>query len=141
MSGLFGAFKTNNEAEKTGRWFNFTTANEDGTLPGFKLARMSKSNPVYQTAMEATAKELRREIELDILTEDAADPIFRKVFIDTILVEWRHVQDANNQVIPFSKENAEALFEELPDLYAVLVEEARKLANFRAKAVDAVTEK
>lgn len=137
--GLYGVFKTDNELEVAGKWFDFSP-NTDKTIPGFKLARMSDTNPRYQSAIEALSKELGRDIELDILTEERAKPHFMKVFLDTILVDWRNVQDAKGNEIPFTKENAAAIFHDLPDLYRVLINEAKKLTNYRNAAVAAVSE-
>lgn len=138
---LFTAFKTNTDAEVTGRWFDLPTLNTDGTKPGFKLARMATTNPVYQTAIERLSKELRRDIELDLLTEAVAGPVMRGVFVDTILKDWRNIYDEQDQPLDFSKEAAAELFKVLPDLYLMLVEEARKLANYRAESIALISGK
>lgn len=140
--GLYDTFKTNNSQEREGKWFYLTgVKNDDGTEPGFKMARMSKSNPAYQSAMERVAKDLRQAIALDTLSEDVAGPVMRRVFVEVVLLDWKDVYTENGQAIPFSADNATKLFEELPDLYFILVEEAQKLSNFRAGEINAVAKK
>lgn len=128
--GLYNTFATNRDAEVSGVWQEFP-ANDDGTVPGFLVARMGRTNPEYQAAVERLAKKYKRDIELEILDNKTADPVFREVFVDTVLRGWRNVQDANGKEIPFSKENALKLFEDLPDLYDYLVNKAKALATFR----------
>lgn len=140
--GLYSVFKTNNALEREGRWFDLTSIkNDDGTVPGFKMARMHKNNPEYQSRLERLSKELRQAIELDTLTEDIAGPVMRGVFVEAVLLDWRNVFDEDNKPIPFSKENADKLLSELPDLYLILADEARKLGNFRNAQVEEVAKK
>ena len=115
--------------------------NRDGSEPGFKMARMHKNNPAYQAAVDKIAKDLRQAIELDTLTEDIAGPVMKGVFVESVLLDWRNVQEKDGTPIPYSKEAAEKLFDELPDLYMLLVDEAKKLGNFRTKEIEEVSKK
>lgn len=146
--GLYSTFKTNSDLERQGRWFDIVSVkNADGTHPGFKMARMHKNNPEYLAAIEKVSKDLRQAIELDVLTEEAASPVMRRVFIETILLDWRNVfvpdpaNDRQEIEIRYSKEEADKLMSELSDLYMLLVEEAKKLGNFRDAEVSAVAKK
>jgi len=145
--GIRSTFATNNQLEREGRWFDLTSVkNKNGTSPGFRLARMHKNNPEYSAAVEKIAKELRQAIDLDILTEDVASPIMRRVFVETVLLDWRNFWDdaEGNGVeveIPYSKEAADKYMTEFTDLYMLLIEEARKLSNYRKAEVTAVSEK
>lgn len=133
--GLFDTFETDAKAEAEGKWFNFPQ-NKDGTKPGFLLARMSRTNPRYQASLEAVGKTFKTEIKLDVLTEDLAYEPMLEVFLDTILLGWRNVQNKNGEEIPFSKANAKELFEKLPALYDTLREQATSLSNFRNTEVE-----
>lgn len=139
---LYSAFKTDKTQERQGRWFDIAAViNSDYTKPGFKMARMGQANPEFQAAIEEQSKELKQALDLDLLTDAIASPVLRRVFIDTVLLDWRNVYGEAGEVIPFSKEAATKLFEELPDLFLLLAEEARKLSNFRAKEVEEVGKK
>lgn len=133
--GLFDTFETDAKAEAEGKWFNFP-ANKDGTKPGFRLARMSRTNPRYQAALEAVGKTFKTEIKLDVLTEDLAYEPMLEVFLDTVLLGWRNVQNRDGQEISFSKDNARELFAKLPALYDALREQSASLANFRNTEVE-----
>lgn len=137
--GVFGAFSTNNDLEVNGKWFDFP-ANEDKTIPAFSLARMGDTNPAYVAGLERLQKELGRDIELDILDDAAARPHMIKLFVDTVLKGWRNLQGPDGKVIEYSKENATTLMNQLPDLYRILVLEARKMVNYRNAVAVAVSE-
>lgn len=140
--GLYQTFQTNREAETSGRWFELVgVVNADKTVPKFRMRRMGSTNPEYQAAIERVASEMKQAVELDTLTEDIAGPIMRQVFVDTVLVGWENVEGKDGNKIQFSPEAAFTLFEDLPDLYLVLVAEAKKLSNWRAKEVEAVAKK
>jgi hypothetical protein len=139
--GVFGVFGTNKEVEKEGRWFTITE-NKDGTLCRVKLRRLSETNERWQAALDKHGGDLRREAALDItISEERATPPYRKAFIETILIDWEHLQDGNGDEIPFTFENADAVLEQLPDFFLLLRLEASKLANFRNDAVDALAKK
>lgn len=134
---LFKTFGTDATKENEGVWLREFPPNADGTVPGFLLARKSKSNTNYAKAAEKIGKKFRKEISLDILSDDRADPALKELFVSTVLLGWENVFDANDQPITYSKENALKLIEALPDLYAYLDDEAGKLSNFRAAANEA----
>lgn len=135
--GIFDTFETDAKAESEGKWFNFP-ANKDGSKPGFLLARMARTNPRYQAALEAVGKTFKTEIKLDVLSEELAYEPMLEVFLDTILLGWRNVQNKEGQEITFSKENARELFKKLPALYDVLRENANSLSAFRSVEAEGV---
>ena len=132
---LYKTFGTDTDLETKGVWCEFPT-NEDGTVPGFLLARMSSTNPKYQKAIEQIAKKHKQEIELDILSEATAKPVMLAVFLDHILLDWRNVQTEAGKNLPFNRANAEKLMKELPDLYTVLQDFAKRLSNYRKAEVE-----
>jgi hypothetical protein len=123
-----------------GRWFNFEP-NADGSIPGFKLSRMSDSNPAYQAELERVAKDIQLDLAADNLTTERHGPILKTLFVNKILMDWRNIQDEDGNEIPLSKENAMALFNELPDLYVALRELASKMSSFRGKELEAIAKK
>lgn len=139
---LHSAFKTS-DAATAGKWHEFPSLpNDDGSIPGFKLTYMSPTNPAYQAALEAVAKEHRRDIELDIMNEDAASPIMRGVFAKVICVDWRNIEDEHGQKLgDYTTEKGDEYFAGLPDLYLTLVTEARKIGNYRAAKLGEVAKK
>ena len=140
--GLFKTFKADNQLERSGKWFDLpVVVNDDGSNPGFLMARMSENNPEYQAAIERVSPTVQMAMETGTLTEANSGPIMRKVFVDTILLDWRNVVDdtgefgVKGQAIPYTKENADKLLQAVPDLFKILMTEAKKLGNFRATEV------
>ncbi len=129
---LFKQFKTNSDKETNGVEIEFPEAqNEDGTIPIFILSRMGRSNKRYSKALEASTRPYRRQVELGTLKNEIAEGLFVNVFCDTVLKGWKNVQDENGVEIPYSKEAAVKLMNDLPDVYDRLQEEAKLAANFR----------
>lgn len=132
MTGLTKQFKTNSAKESAGVEIEFAEAqNDDGTIPTFTISRMGKSNKAYAKALEAATRPFRRQVELGTLKNEVAEPLFLGVFVDTILKGWKNVQDEKGVEIPFTKENAIRLMNELPDVYERLQEESKIASNFR----------
>jgi hypothetical protein len=127
-SGIYGKFKTDKTAEAEGRWVEFP-ANSDGTIPRVKIARMSAVNPKFQARAEAIARDLQVDIDLDLLTNEKAKGPMMDLFLDTILLDWEHVQDEDGYLIPFS--NARKVMEDLPDFYEALISLAKSMSTFR----------
>lgn len=131
---LFSVYKTNQNVEVDGFWFEDTGVINDDidkTTPGFLIARASRANPRFAKATEALGKKYKRQFDNDLITGAAALEMNKALFLDTLLLDWRNVYDADGEEIPFSRENADKLFAALPDLYDLLEEQARKASNFR----------
>jgi hypothetical protein len=139
MSKLYDNYQTDKAAELNGVWI-------DDSGASFKLARMGGANTKFQKAMTAAMKPYMREIQLGVIDDAALDPILRKVFIDTILVDWKwtdedgtvhehEIPGADDMPVAFSSDAAVKLFADLPDLYSRLRTEAQSYANFRASTL------
>ena len=53
------------------------------------------------------------------------------VFIDTVLLGWEGVEDQQGDIIPYSKQAARQLMQDLPDLYTDLREQTNSYALFQ----------
>ncbi len=132
---LHKQFATNHAKEVDGTWIDYGP-NEDGTVPGFKLARMGKANKRYTKALDQATRPHRRAIELKALSEELSEKLLLDVFVVTVLLDWRNVQDKDGKPIAFNADNAKALFKELPELYEDLQDNAKQSALFRDEAVE-----
>lgn len=143
MSKLYDNYATDKTAESIGVWIEDSGA-------AFKLARMGGANVKFQRAMAAAMKPYMREIQLGVIDDAILEPVFRKVFIDTILLDWRWSEDngdgtftVHEHEVPgpddlpmqFNSDNAVKLFSDLPDLYSRLRTEAQSYANYRASTL------
>ncbi len=129
-------FKTNPDKELNGVEVTYGE-NKDGSVPTFILARAGKANRRYQAALQKAMRPHQRSMQLGTLAPEKADEIYRDVFISTLLMGWNNVktgdiEDSNdNSNAPFTAENAVKLFELLPDLYDLLVEQSGTASLFR----------
>jgi len=134
---LYKQFKTNAEKETEGVEIEFNEAtNDDGSVPTFVISRMGKANKRYTKALEAATRPYRRQIELGTMKNEVAEEIFLNVFVDTVLKGWKNVRDENGAELPCSKQTAVKLFQDLPEVYERLQEEAKQSANFRDLALE-----
>lgn len=132
---LYEQFATNKEAEVEGVEVTYG-ANKDGTIPTFRISRTSKANKKYTKALEKATRPHRRAIELETMNNELAEQLFMGVFVDTVLLGWKNVQDREGKVIAFNKENALKFFGELPELYDDLQEKAKKASLFRDESLE-----
>lgn len=141
--GLRSQFGTDRRLEREGRWFEIEAGrNKDGSIPSFKMARMSANNPAYQAAMERVYKDHGIAIENDTLGNETARPIILKVFAETVLIDWRNIQPEDDGVeLPFTADNVVKLMDDMPDLYEVLAKEAKKIGNYQKRELDAAVGK
>lgn len=141
---LKSKFKTDSTAAREGVWFDYSSApNADGSVPGFKLARTSKHNKRYTAAIRKFSEKYQGEngaVDFSSLNEEESDKILLRVFIDTVLLDWRNFQpDDDGKNLDFSKDNALAILgsDDWSDLYIDLNDKARAASNFRQKAIEA----
>lgn len=132
---LYSQFATDKSAEVEGVWVEYG-ANEDGSIPAFKISRMSKANKKYTKALERATRPHRRAIELETMNNDLAERLFMEVFVDTVLLDWKGIKQRDGEELEFCKKNALKLFEDLPELYDDLQEKAKKASLFREETLE-----
>lgn len=127
-ASLYDLFETSSEAEVAGTWVPVGPAR-------FLLARMGGANDKFMTTASKRTKPFQGHLES--LPKKTSDDLAIGIFVDTVLLNWENVVDRNKQELPFSKENAKTLLQDLPNLLAVLHSEAMKISNFTQAALDA----
>lgn len=132
---IYEMFETNKEREIGGVPMEYSP-NKDGTVPTFHVTRMSRSNKRYTKRLDAATKPHRRSIQLETMDDALAEKISMQVFVDTILLGWTNVQNRKGETVPYSKEAAMKLFNELPDFYDDLQSRAQKASEFRDAVVE-----
>lgn len=126
---IYKLFKTDKNLEQDGVWIEYPE-NEDGSIPSFKIARMSRSNKNYLKAVEEKTKPYKRQIELNAMKSDLADDMLLDIFVSAILLDWKNVVTLQGNAFPYSKENAKQLMKMLHDLYDDLQEKAKEIQFF-----------
>lgn len=100
------------------------------------LARAGGSNNAYHRALEESTRSFRGSgVDLAQIDFTRQRNIMAKVVAKTVLKGWNE----DDFGVPFSVENAEAMFLEVPDFLDFCVAEANKAHLYRAAAVKAVS--
>lgn len=127
------SFAIDKSAETDGAWIEIC-ANEDGTLAQFKIARAGRRNKRYTKAMEKATKPYRAILgELDAKTDDK---ITADVLVESIILDWRDVQDEPGVSLPFSKDAARDLLQKYPDLIDLVNTKAWQMETFRESQLE-----
>lgn len=132
--GLYNQFATSKEAEVKGVEVTF----DNETF--FRIAREGRGNKKYQRLLDLETKPHVQSIRNGVLDPKVDEAITRKLFLEAVLLGWRGVKEplifGTDDEVPYTRENAEKLFDALPELYHALREQAQKMSNFRAAEVE-----
>lgn len=131
-------FKTDQRAETEGVEVEVAVNDHNNEPIKIRIARMSSSNKRYTKELNKVTKPHMSAIQNDAFDNDLARGMLQKVFVDTILLGWSNLpkseltgNDADTEDLEFTRENALALFKEMPDLYDDWESRAQKAAAFR----------
>ncbi len=116
-------FKTNDEYEKKGVWFEL----EDGV--GFLIRPFKLSNPNIKSAMATLYKPYARQIHMGTLDDQKVVEINVKIFVQSCLVDWKGIV-IDGKETPYDKDTAVKFFLELPDLFKMLWEHCQDYKNY-----------
>lgn len=137
---LRSTFKTDKNAEVNGVEVEVGMNDHNGEPVFATFARMTRTNKKYTKALEKATAPHNAAIQNETLDEGVAQRMLQNVFVDTILLGWRNLpksdltgNEADTEELPFTRENAIALFEELPDLYSDWEKRANRSAIFRER--------
>lgn len=136
--GLRSTFKTDTAKEVSGVEITVSMNEHNNEPIKIRIARMTRSNKPYAKALEAATRPHSAAIQNETLENELGQKIMQEVFVDTILLGWSNLpkseltgNDKDTAELPFSRENALALFAELPDVYDDWETRAKKSSNFR----------
>lgn len=127
---LYKLFKTNENLETDGIWLEYGQT-ADGKPIRIKIARAGGHNVAFAKALEKATRPYKKAIQTGTLDDKTATRLYREVFADTVVLDWINVEGPDGQPMDFNKENVLKLFEDLPDLFADLREQANNVALFR----------
>jgi hypothetical protein len=122
---LYKQFRTDPKAEKDGVVLDY---GEGGRI---RIARAGGSNKAYLSAIEKMHRKYRKQIQLNILSEDVSQRILREIFADTVILGWEGVTGPDGKDLDFTRANVLKVLEDLPDLFADIREQASSAALFR----------
>lgn len=141
--GLRNTFKTDAAKEVEGVRIEVGINDHNGLPIGIRVARMSRSNKRYAKRLEAVTRPHSAAINNETLDNELGRKLLQEVFADTILLGWDNVPKSeltgnadDTEELEFTRENALALFNELPDMYDDWESKAKSSANFRDAELD-----
>lgn len=135
---LFKQFKTDAEVEKKGILLDYGPNKDlepvDGVHPriAIRVARAGGSNEAYLKRLEARAKPLRRQIQMETVDRTQLEQLVKDVYAETVVLGWENVTDVDGKLMEFNKQNCIKLFEALPDLFQDIQEQSQRAALYRA---------
>jgi hypothetical protein len=136
MSSIYKLFRTDANLEKAGITLSYGQ-NSKGEPLEFIIARAGGANKRYQERLEAKTKHLRRQIQTDTVDRGQLEEIIREVFAETVVLDWKGVETEDGKPLSFSREACIKLFNDLPDLFTDIQEQAQKSSLFRAEIAEA----
>ena len=142
MNSMYEQFETDVEREKSGVWLDYGAFR-------VKIARAGGSNKPYQKAMERISRSHRHAISADTLDAELADDLVRRVFAQTVILEWESKVDDefmsgieqkdSDELLPFSRENVLLTLRALPTISEDIQAQARGIALFRSALRDEIS--
>ena len=136
----FDMFQTDKSKEQDGIVLNYSD------VFWIQITRAGGSNENYKRILTEKLKPFRRAIQTETIDEAASVRLMREAVAEGIVLNWgtgRYPEGAGSipsspsssfggQPIPFSAANVTRVFEELPDLFNDVYEQANKVSLFRA---------
>lgn len=136
MTGLYSQFTTDTKLEREGILLEYGTA-RNGQPITIRIARAGGANAQYLKRMEALVKPYRRQIQTETIDGKVVEKLIRQVYAETVVLGWENVEDRDGNPLPYSRDNCLKLFDDLPDLFLDIQEQAQRAALFRAELREA----
>lgn len=146
MSKMYENFKTDPNAEKEGIIIDFGDFR-------ITIARAGGKNKQYLRQLEQLTRPFKRAIQMEQMDNETAQGILKIVYARTIIRNWEVKETAEGEkakwtpgipaedgsVLPLSEDNIILTFDNLPDLFADLMEQAGKAALYRTSLREAAS--
>jgi len=122
-------FETDGNLETEGLWLDYGDAR-------IKIARAGGSNKRYEKRLEVLSRPHKRLMKADRMPLREMNKLLKQVYAESVVLGWEGVTDREGNVMPFSAENCIRLFDDLPDLWEDVLEQARNSAIFRREVLE-----
>ena len=121
-------FATDLDLEENGVWVDI------GQGASLLIAR--QGNPRYNEHVRKTCKPHSRQIRNQTISEELSNELLIASLAETILLDWKGLEDDKGKPIKYSKKAAIELLTGLKDFRALVQEIAREQATFRAAEIE-----
>jgi hypothetical protein len=119
---------------------NDLKVDEDAEANGVELAfangrfisitRAGSSNKKYKSTMARVFKPHMMTTGVISASDEEASKLLKEVYAESIVVGWRGFKDAEGKEINFTKSNCIELFDDAPEIFEIVQNEASKFSNF-----------
>lgn len=131
--GMYDIFQTDEDLEVSGIWLDYGDFR-------IKIASAGQGNKKYVRYAEKALKPVRRAMQAGALSNERSLSIMSDIFAKTIVIDWQvkvegtwktGIEGPEGEIIPFNYDNVKKVFEDLPNLFIDIQEQANSIANFR----------
>lgn len=136
--GLYSQFQTNSDLEKTGVVVDYGSFR-------VLIARAGGSNTDFMRLLTAKTKPHRRAIQTETMDPKLGQAIEREVYAEAVVKNWetnvdgewvQGIESPDGGLLDVTVDNLVFTFENLPDVYYDLKEQANKVALFRKEEIE-----
>lgn len=105
------------------------------------IHRAGGANKKYNRTRDRVFKPYRRKLQNGTMGLDEMDDLMKDIYAESVIIGWEGVKGEDGAIVPFSKQSARDLLDELPAVWEEIQEAADRLGNFQAvrRAEDAET--
>ena len=134
LSRLKRQFSSSSKLSQDGVWITIDIG--DGDRPfEFLIARMGRGNRKWTSQASRFFRYHKRKIDAGLFNDQDALEKSIRLFCNTVLLDWKHVEDENGQPIQYTPEVGVKVLVDCPELYDYLSDEAQEVQNFQEEEV------
>lgn len=136
---MYKQFKTSSNLEEQGIILDYGDFR-------IRVARAGGSNKKYSKLLDVESRPYQRAIAQKVMDNNRALDIVKAVFAEAVIMSWETkvndkwisgLEGPDGKVIPATVENIINVFNDLPDLFADIQEQAQNIALFREELLEA----
>ena len=124
MGSIYDRFETDRNLETGGIWVDY------GNEGAFLIAHTGGTSSEFSKIFRNAYKKNKSRFDRDLMSESESQAMLLETFAKTSILDWRGIKDRDGFEIPFSRENAVKLINDLPVLGFMLFAEAKNYENF-----------
>lgn len=132
---LYKMFQTEEDLEKSGIRITYGV-NKEGKEVAIIVARAGGRNSAFQRVADSVLKPYRRLISNESIDPKQLRSLMMLIYARAVVLGWENVSDATGKPLEFSEDNCVKLFNDLPDLFADIQNNADNLSLFRKEALE-----
>ena len=134
LQGLESYASDDDKEYRSGVWVPFPGGHS------FRVLRAGPGNKSYARALQAALRPYQRQIDQKTLDNDVAEAILRRVYVRHVVKDWKGFKDDKGNAVPYSPEEAEKVFEAMPELFRDVQAMAQEFSTFQLAEIEEAKE-